>query len=89
MVDVEFNNQKKKNLEPFVVDGKFPTLMGRSWIHAFLEKNWFDKVLKTDRNKVAGQFKILVMKSEDEAFGMNYAKYEESERKIKDYVNNL
>ena len=89
MVEVEFNNQKKKNLELFVVDGKFPTMMRRSWIHAFLGKNWLDKVLQTERSKVVDQFKTPVMKSKDEAFRMNYAKDEESERKIKDYVQKL
>ena len=89
MVDIEFTNQKKNNLELFVMDGRFPTLMGCSWIHAFLGKNWLDIAPQADRSKDIGQFKTPVMNSEDGASFMNYVRDKESECKIKDYVQQL
>ena len=48
-VDVEFNGQVIRQLELFVVDGRFPALFGNSWIKRFLGDNWLDTLMTMKR----------------------------------------
>ena len=53
-VDATFNHKTVQGLELFVVEGSFPSLMGRSWINEFLGKDWLQKTLRSscDANHV-------------------------------------
>ncbi len=50
-VCVQFNGQSIKDLALYVVQGEFPSLMGRSWIEQFLGEGWLKRTLEAAREE--------------------------------------
>ena len=45
MVDVTFRGKQQKNMELYVVDEPFPSLLGRTWIEEFCGIDWLERLI--------------------------------------------
>ena len=45
MVDVSFRGKQQKNMELYVVDEPFPSLLGRTWIEEFCGIDWLERLI--------------------------------------------